>query len=103
MELEILKNTIFEIRGNRIMLDFHLAELYEVEVKRLNEQVKRNIERFPKDFMFQLNENEVLNLRSQFATANFDMRRSLPYAFTEQGFAMLSGILRSRKAVQVNV
>jgi hypothetical protein len=103
MELEILKNTIFEIRGNRVMLDFHLAELYEVEVKRLNEQVKRNIERFPKDFMFQLNENEVLNLRSQFATANFDMRRSLPYAFTEQGIAMLSGILRSRKAVQVNI
>jgi hypothetical protein len=65
MEFEILKNTIFEIRGNRVMLDFHLAELYEVEVKRLNEQVKRNIERFPKDFMFQLNENEVLNLRPQ--------------------------------------
>lgn len=85
------------------MLDFHLAELYEVEVKRLNEQVKRNIERFPEDFMFQLNENEIENLRSQFATANFDMRRTLPYAFTEQGIAMLSGVLRSKKAINVNI
>lgn len=103
MELEIIKNTIFEIRGNRVMLDFHLAELYEVEVKRLNEQVKRNLERFPEDFMFQLNESQWENLRSQFATANFGMRRTLPYAFTEQGIAMLSGILRSKKAVQVNI
>ena len=103
MELEIIKNTVFEIRGCRVMLDFHLAELYEVEVKRLNEQVKRNAERFPKDFMFQLNQNEMENLRSQFATTNLDMRRTLPYAFTEQGIAMLSGILRSKKAIQVNI
>ena len=65
MELDIIKNTIFEIRGSRVMLDFHLAELYETEVKILNQSVKRNKERFPKDFMFQLSRNEVNNLRSQ--------------------------------------
>ena len=85
------------------MLDLHLADLYEVEVKRLNEQVKRNIERFPKDFMFQLSKNETEDLRSQIATTNFEMRRTSPYAFTEQGVAMLAGILRSEKAIKVNI
>ena len=103
MELEIIKNTIFEIRGNRVILDFHLADLYEVEVKVLNQSVKRNITRFPDDFMFQLTENELNNLRSQIVTTNFAMRRSLPYAFTEQGVAMLAGVLRSKKAIQVNI
>lgn len=103
MELETIQNTIFEIRGFRVMLDIHLAALYEVEVKRLNEQVKRNIDRFPSDFMFQLNYNEWTNLRSQFATANLEMRRALPYVFTEQGVAMLAGVLRSKKAIQVNI
>ncbi len=85
------------------MLDMHLAALYEVEVKVLNQSVKRNIDRFPEDFMFQLSEEEVENLRSQIVTANFGMRRTLPYAFTEQGVAMLAGILRSKKAIQVNI
>lgn len=98
MELEVIQNNILEIRGNRVMLDIHLTDLYEVEVKRLNEQVKRNLDRFPEDFMFQLNEIEFQNLRSQFATTNFEMRRTLPYVFTEQGVAMLSGILRSKKS-----
>ncbi len=78
MELETIQNTIFEIRGFRVMLDIHLAVLYEVEVKRLNEQVKRNKDRFPSDFMFQLNDTEWTNLKSQIATANFEMRRTLP-------------------------
>ena len=103
MEIDVIQENIFNIRGSRVMLDIHLAELYEVEVKRLNEQVKRNIDRFPSDFMFQLNENELENLRSQIATANFDMRRTLPFVFTEQGVAMLAGILRSKKAIQVNI
>ena len=103
MEIEIIKNNIFEIRGNRVMLDFHLAELYETEVKVLNQSVKRNIERFPEDFMFQLSKKEFENLRSQIVTTNLEMRRTLPFAFTEQGIAMLSGILRSKKAIQVNI
>lgn len=85
------------------MLDIHLSELYDVDVKRLNEQVKRNIERFPEDFMFQLNEIEWINLKSQFATSSWGGRRKLPSAFTEQGIAMLSGVLRSKKAVNVNI
>lgn len=103
MDLEIIQNNIFEIRGSRVMLDIHLAELYEVEVKRLNEQVKRNEERFPLDFMFQLNETEWKNLKSQFATSSWGGRRTLPYAFTEQGIAMLSGVLRSKTAINVNI
>lgn len=103
MNIEVLKDIIFHIRDCRVILDFHLAELYQVEVKRLNEQVKRNNSRFPSDFMFQLNEGEFEQLRSQFATTNLGMRRSLPYAFTEQGVAMLSGILKSERAIQVNI
>jgi len=82
-----IQNMIYEIRGQKVMLDRDLAELYEVEVKRLNENVKRNIERFPPDFMFQLKQDEWNTLRSQFATANENISkvRFLPYAFTEHG------------------
>lgn len=84
------------------MLDFHLAELYETEVRTLNQSVKRNIERFPEDFMFQLNKQEWKNLKSQFVTSSWGGKRKLPFAFTEQGIAMLSGILRSKTAINVN-
>ena len=92
------------------MLDKDLAELYRVSTKRLNEQVKRNISRFPKDFMLQLNEKEIRmletqypNLRSHFATSSWGGRRYFPYAFTEQGVAMLSSVLNSERAIQVNI
>ena len=85
------------------MLDFDLAELYQVETRRLNEAVKRNIKRFPKDFMFQLNVDEWIILKSQFATSRWGGTRKLPYAFTEQGLAMLSGVLNSDIAIQVNI
>ena len=85
------------------MLDFDLAELYEIETKRLKEAVRRNKERFPKDFMFELTENELQNLRSQFATSSWGGARYLPFAFTEQGVAMLSSVLRSPKAIEVNI
>lgn len=139
-ELETIRSRIHEIRGARVMLDFDLAKMYGVEVKRLNEQVKRNIERFPEDFMFQLTKGEweilksqivisnsaenqgEMVLRSQIATANnadnqvdnklrsqiattkqASMKRYQPYAFTEQGVAMLSSVLRSPLAIQVNI
>ena len=85
------------------MLHFDLAELYQVETRRLNEAVKRNIKRFPKDFMFQLNVDEWIILKSQFATSRWGGTRKLPYAFTEQGLAMLSGVLNSDIAIQVNI
>ena len=85
------------------MLDFDLAELYQVETRRLNESVKRNIKRFPDDFMFQLTAQEFGNLISQFATSSWGGMRKLPYAFTEQGVAMLSGLLNSDVAISVNV
>ncbi|MDR7131177.1 hypothetical protein J2X69_003537 [Algoriphagus sp. 4150] len=85
------------------MLDSDLAEMYVVETKRLNEQVKRSIDRFPEDFMFQLSSEEWKNLRSQFATSSWGGRRSLPYVFTEQGVAMLSSVLNSPRAIQVNI
>ena len=90
-------------RGQQVMLDRDLAELYGVETRRLNEQVKRNIERFPEDFMFQLTPNELDNLKSQFATSSWGGVRKLPYAFTEQGVAMLSGVLKSSTAVEANI
>jgi ORF6N domain len=103
-------NRIFVIRGQKIMLDEDLAEMYRVETKRLNEQVKRNLSRFPKDFMFTLTGKEYENLKSQIATsssggqkANWGGRRKLPYAFTEQGVAMLSSILNSDVAIEVNI
>lgn len=117
--LESIENLIHVIRGKQIMLDIDLARLYGVETKRLNEQVKRNIERFPEDFMFQLSKEEAESSRSQFATLNEDgeLSRSqfatlngrghnikhLPYAFTENGVAMLSSVLRSQQAINVNI
>ena len=100
-----IKNKIYAIRGVQVMLDSDLAELYEVETRRLNEQIKRNIERFPEDFMFQLTQGEVENLMSQNATSSLDWggRRKLPYVFTEQGVAMLSGVLSSDTAIQVSI
>ena len=104
--LVLVRNLIYEIRGQKVMLDFELAELYEVETKRLNQAVKRNKERFPSDFVFQLTEQEWqdFKVRSQFVTSpQGGGRQYLPYAFTEQGVAMLSGVLKSRSAVEVNV
>lgn len=102
-EIRIIQSKIYEIRGQRVILDFDLAELYQVETRRLNEAVKRNIKRFPKDFMFQLNVDEWIILKSQFATSRWGGTRKLPYAFTEQGLAMLSGVLNSDIAIQVNI
>ncbi len=95
---------IFFVRSERVMLDSDLAELYQVGTKVLNQAVKRNIDRFPEDFMFQLNEKENESLRSQFVTSNDrGGRRTLPYAFTEQGVAMLSSVLNSDVAISVNI
>ena len=98
-----VESLIRVIRGQQVMLDRDLAELYGVETKRLNEQVKRNIERFPEDFMFQLTSNEFDNLKSQIAISSWGGVRKLPYAFTEQGVAMLSGVLKSPTAVEANI
>lgn len=100
-----IKNLIYEIRGYKVMLDSDLADLYGVPTKRLNEAVKRNITRFPSNFMFQLNEEDLLDLRSQFATSSSKHggRRYMPYVFTEQGVAMLSSVLNSEKAIQINI
>lgn len=96
-------NRIYFVRSQKIMLDQDLADMYKVETKRLNEQVKRNLKRFPKDFMFTLTKKEFDNLKSQFATSSWGGRRTLPYAFTEQGVAMLSSILNSDVAIDVNI
>ena len=96
-------NRIYVIRGEKIMLDKDLAEMYGVETKRLKESVRRNIERFPKDFMFQLKDKEWVNLRSQIATSSWGGVRYTPMAFTEQGVAMLSSILNSKTAIEVNI
>lgn len=117
--IQTIQNRIYEIRGVRVMLDFDLAQLYEVETKVLNQAVKRNIQRFPEDFMFQLAKEEHERLRFQFETSKTtDSLRSQfvtlktgrgqhikypPYAFTEQGVAMLSGILNSDKAIKMNI
>lgn len=106
LEEKEIKNKIYTIRNKQVMIDSDLAELYGVEIKRLNEQVKRNIERFPDDFMFQLNEEEFDSLRSQFATLNEGRgqhRKYLPYVFTEQGVSMLSAVLRSPTAIDMSV
>ena len=103
MELQIIQNKIFEIRGMRIMLDFDLAELYQVETKNLKRAVKRNIERFPKDFMFELTADEWEILRCNFGTSNWGGTRYMPFAFTEQGIAQLSSVLNSPLAIQVNI
>lgn len=103
MELQIIQNKIYEIREQKVMLDFDLAELYEVETRVLNQAVKRNMKRFPIDFMFQLNENEFEILKSQFVTSSWGGTRKLPFAFTEHGITMLASVLRSDKAIEVNI
>jgi hypothetical protein len=101
--IEIIKELIYIIRGRKVMMDEDLARLYEVPTKVLNQAVKRNIERFPEDFMFQLTKEEAYNLKSQFVTSSYGGRRKLPKAFTEQGIAMLSSVLNSSKAIQINI
>lgn len=110
--LERITHSIILIRGQKVMLDIDLARLYGVETKTLNRAIRRNIDRFPEDFMFQLTTQEYAdlrrhlgssNLRYQIGTSSWGGRRHLPYAFTEQGVAMLSSVLRSKRAVQVNV
>jgi phage regulator Rha-like protein len=102
--IEMIERKIYLIRGEKVMLSSDLAELYGVEPKVLIQAVKRNIERFPEDFMFQLSNQEFTNLKSQIVTSSWGgIRRANPYAFTEQGVAMLSSVLRSKQAVQVNI
>ncbi len=119
--IKSIQNRIYELRGERVMLDFDLASLYEVETKVFNQAVKRNIKRFPEDFMFRFTREEWNNLRSQIVTSSLQASdshknqrsqivtssyggtRYLPYAFTEQGVAMLSGILNSDKAINMNI
>ena len=101
---EVIEQTIFIIRGQRVMLSLHLANLYGIQTKVLVQSVKRNRERFPRDFMFQLSASEYKNLKSQFVTSSWGgIRRAYPYAFTEQGVAMLSSVLNSKKAIEVNI
>lgn len=128
-DVEVIRNRIYEVRGLRVMLDRDLAELYDVETRVLNQAVKRNIDRFPEDFMFRLNKSEWTGLKSQFViskdnVSDIDIKdvncksdslksqfvisnrggdRALPYAFTELGIAMLSSVLRSETAIQVNI
>jgi len=110
--LKKIKAMIYEIRGYQVMLDADLAKIYQVETKRLNEAVKRNIDRFPPEFMFQLTEEEyeflrsqiaASNLKSHFATSSWGGRRKLPFAFTEHGVIMLSSVLNSKIATQINI
>jgi hypothetical protein len=100
---ETIQQKIFIIRGQKVMLDEDLAELYQVPTKVLVQAVKRNRKRFPLDFMFQLNKKEYDNLRSQIVTSSYGGRRYLPYAFTEPGVAMLSSVLNSERAIQMNI
>ncbi len=103
MEATIIQQKIVEIRGEKVMLDFDLAILYNVETKVLNQAVKRNHTRFPEDFMFQLSQDEYNDLKSQFVTSSWGGARKLPFAFTEHGITMLAGILRSDKAITMNI
>ena len=100
-----IEQRIFIVRGQKVMLDVHLAQLYEVETKNLNKAVARNIDRFPHDFMFRLKKREFESLKFHFGTSNVGRggRRYLPYAFTEHGVAMLSSVLRGKRAAQVNI
>jgi phage regulator Rha-like protein len=116
-ELQSIKSMIYKIRGYQVMLDADLAKMYQVETRRLNEAVKRNIDRFPPEFMFQLTSDEYENLISQFVTSSYEYenlmsqfatsswggRRKLPYAFTEHGVIMLSSVLNSKIATQINI
>ena len=103
MELQFIQNKIYEIRGQLVMLDFDLAVLYDTETKRLKEAVRRNSARFPVDFMFELSPYEWKILRTQFATSSWGGLRYMPFAFTEQGVAMLASVLKSETAIQVNI
>ncbi len=106
VKIENIASQVLFVRGEKVLLDFHLAELYEVETRVLKQQIRRNIERFPEDFMFELSKKEWDSLRSQFVTLNTGRgqhSKYLPFAFTEQGIAMLSSVLRSKKAIEVNI
>ena len=108
MDLQIIQNKIFEVRGCRVMLDYHLAELYQVETRALKQAVKRNIERFPSDFMFVFTQEEANLLLSIGVSQNvippdYNFGVAMPMAFTEQGVAMLSSVLRSKVAIEVNI
>lgn len=116
MILQSIQNRIYELRGERVMLDFDLATLYEVETRALNQAIKRNINRFPTDFMFQLTSKEYNTIKDEIDLLNRSMssqsvmtypgkrpKSAMPYAFTEQGVAMLSGVLNSDKAIQMNI
>ena len=108
MDLQIIQNKIFEVRGCRVMLDYHLAELYQVETRALKQAVKRNIERFPGDFMFVLTQEEANLLLSIGVSQNvippaYNFGVAMPMAFTEQGVAMLSSVLRSKVAIEINI
>lgn len=100
---EVIMNKIFLVRGQKVMIDSEIAELYGVETRRLNEQVKRNSERFPKNFMFQLTKEEFDNLKSQNATSSWGGRRKLPYVFTEHGILMLANVLKSDRAIKMSI
>ncbi len=103
ISVEVIAAKILSIRGKRVMLDRDLAKLYEVDTGQLTRQVRRNIDRFPEDFMFKLTKEEFQNLICQFGTSSWGGTRKLPHVFTEQGIAMLSGVLHSQRAVQVNI
>jgi len=103
IDLQLIQNKIYEIRGQRVMLDFDLAVLYTTETKRLKEAVRRNINRFPADFMFELTSKEWEILRSQIASSSWGGARYQPFAFTEQGVAMLASVLKSETAIEVNI
>jgi len=100
---EVVATKILLVRGKKVMLDSDLAELYGVKTKELNQAVQRNLERFPEDFMYQLTRQEVINLKSQIVTSSWGGVRKLPRVFTEQGVAMLSGLLNSKRAIHVNI
>ena len=106
MEIEVIQNKIFEIRGYKVMLDFDLAELYQTETKVLKQAVRRNLNRFPSDFMFELTKIELNSLRSQIVTlknGRGQHSKYMPFAFTEQGVAMLSSVLNNDKAIDINI
>lgn len=107
MQLQVIQNKIYELRGQKVMLDFDLAELYETETKRLKEAVRRNIKRFPPDFMFELTKEEYHSLRTQFAALKNIGRgrhsKYLPFAFTEHGVTMLAAVLNSERAIDMNL
>jgi len=103
MKLQKIEEKIYEVRKQKVMLDFDLAELYDTETKRLKEAVKRNLDRFPPDFMFTLTKKEFESLRTQIASSKRGGIRYMPFAFTEQGVAMLASVLNSPKAIRVNI